>query len=293
MRWLAFLALLPSTTAKELESDGLLGLFDKVLISTARQDFSENDAAFGAALRWDAARLSKAGRLAPYLACAQYGNGLEALVKLTDRLSEGSVRRLSNSPQHGTCFVATASPEEAISFSERPESNGLSHFVLFPSVLKLSPGLLDHDTMATDDPGVLTMTHGYKMRHPNVHGVRVELSPGVLEDDISFHSFVESTFEDLMSRSLDLRSRSFWTDSGVFQGRSRSNDQGSSADMPRVAREWARAADLVHEFASTGGRAFAPSEACSWGGLGAHRSGANLMITGAKLCSLPRLVRCL
>lgn len=276
--WLLLLGGLRLTLGYPHRSVGRLELFQKVTISTAEQDFIKHDGLFAAALDWDVKRLKEAGRTSSYLACAKYVNGREAFSNLGKFLGAHSVHRLSNSPAQGTCFIASASPVEAAEISEDLALKRLNQFILWPSVLKLSPGLLDHEAEPFGSASLST-THGKRMRLSNVRGLEVELSPGFLESHPSPSSFVARLRERLTSNSLSLYDTSFWTGDKRFETR-HDHHFGSSPGVERRARDWKAAADLVHSMKSQEGHARSPGEVCSWNKLTMQQSSGSLILTG-------------
>lgn len=158
--------------------------------------------------------------LAPYLACARYKKGGEALSRLRNYLqrTDRAVRTVFQTQEHGACFLATTTPDAASVVSRDLESFGLWSFGAFPSVLKLAPGLLEHEDAheqqghseshlleagmggkrsrrenapqsqqqhsnqprKIEDLQRLTTIHGYTMRHDHVKGLNLELTPGIL-----------------------------------------------------------------------------------------------------------------
>lgn len=139
------------------------------LLTTAGEDFGGHQGAFAASIDWHERILSALDRPAPYLACTAPGNnqGLEALSFLRSVLTPGPAggRVISNSDEHGTCFLATATPQDAETVKNfqinaaKGQGGGrgspLSYWAPLPSTLKLAPGLLsyggdrgDHDSNA-------------------------------------------------------------------------------------------------------------------------------------------------
>ena len=256
---------------------------NQVLITTSREDFDGDDAAFRAATAWHGERLrAHPTRKAPHLACAEYSGGRLALTKLGELLSENALRRVSNHREHGTCFFATASLSQATTVSEDLEGYGLTSFSPVPSALKLAPGLLNHEGLVPADAAReeseqrLTTTHGSRMRFENVAGLDVALSPGVLPaHDARAGAFVSDLREALMSASLDLHTNSFWSDSAVLEDRS----VGPAAALR--GREWRRAAAVVHELSAEGGPT--PGDVCSWGDVQVHHAGNDLLLIKGKI----------
>lgn len=275
--WLALFADLLPVLGFTHRPTGNLELFKKVAISTAGEDFAEHDHLFTAALDWDSRRNGEAGRPRSYLACAEYGEGHEALSQLRVLLGEHSVHRLSNSRHQGTCFIASAMHHEAEAISEDLATTKLNQFVLWPSVLKLAPGLLDHEASPAG-PARLSSTHGYRTVLPNVRGLEVELSPGFLQNHPSSSSFSAHLSGSLLSDSLNLHTSNFWSGSVKLQGTIR--DGHSSPGVVKRARDWKMAADLAHGEKSKEGTALSPGDACSWDKLNFRRSSGSLILTG-------------
>ena len=263
------------------------------LLTTADEDFGGDHGVFAASVDWHARTLSTLDRPAPYLACTAPGDnhGLEVLSFLRGVLAPGPAggRVISNSDEHGICFLATATPQEAetvrrfqITAAKGGEGGGggggspLSYWAPLPSTLKLAPGLLsyggnrgDHGSNVTKrnevdtsrpagrrslDEGVerqqaqrqrrrrLTTIHGQSLlgsagrdtsAGSEVHGLTVELTPGVLparnrlrQHDVDagttavvwYESSVQLADhwrEAFLSESLDVYGASFWS-SGSF-----------------------------------------------------------------------------
>lgn len=209
--------------------------------------------------------------------CTKYGYGGEALFELGKFLDVNSAHRLSNSPSQGSCFILSASSTVAATISKNLDSYRLSQFVLWPSVLKLAPGLLDHEADPVG-PSRLSTTYGYRTRLSNVRGLEVELSPGILHDHTSSESFVVHLQDSLMSNLLDLRDTSFSTNSKLFHS-SYVNHRTIPATAKR-ALDWSTAADLVHDDTSKDRAARSPGNVCSWEKLLVRRSSGSLIITG-------------
>lgn len=255
-----------------------LRLFDEVLLTTAQDDFEGRDGEFLEALSWQTERLSHSGRAGPHLACAEYGEGRRALSQLGSFLSSpASVRRVSNSVAQGACFIATASPTEVAVLSESPRVYTLRVFVPLPSALKLAPGLLEYQT-ELGNAGRLTTTHGRRMRIDNVRGLSVAFSPGALPiRDSTTGPFIDALHETLMSDSIDLQAANLWSDGGMLEG---DNGHLSRRKGTMLAREWTKAADVVHKLSSAAGGP-TPGEICLWDGLVMRNTDDDvLVITG-------------
>lgn len=283
--WLGLLGALRPSSGSTHRPSRQLELIKAIAVSTAEQDFLEHDRLFAAALNWDNRKsLEEGGRTGSYLACADYGKGREALSELGNILDAQSVHRLSNSPSQGTCFLVGASTDKAATISKHLESNQLlNEFFRWPSVLKLAPGLLDHEAEPFGSARLAT-TYGHRMLRLNVLGLEVELSPGFLQGLESPSSFLRRLRRSLMSKSLNLHTASFWADSGEFD--SIKGYQHSTPGVGKRARDWIKAADMVHHVASKDGLALAPGDVCSWNNLMLHQSSGTLILTGAMSCLL-------
>ena len=165
-----------------------LSVIQGALITSAEEDFRGNEGAFASSVEWHVrTKLAVDGRShrpAAYLACtapAESHNGWAAFTSLRTILTSSSVRIASSSEEHGVCFFVTATPGqvEAVRISSglyrnATSSDGgggslLSSWLPYPSTLKLSTGLLDHEgtiagenktTMERDDSGVLAGNGG-------------------------------------------------------------------------------------------------------------------------------------
>ena len=256
-----------------------LSLLESAVRTTANQDFDGYDSAYKATTYWDQGRLrdnADHNKRAPYLACAEYGNGREAMTRLKERLSPDAVRFASHSSESGACFIATASYEEAKAISEQPEQFRLSSMGPFPSAVKLAPGLLDYND-GDDYEERLATTHGVRMSMANVVGLSIELAPGTLR----MHSaevipFISTLLNDLTSKSMDLHTGNVWSDPTMAKADHRLTQGGA-----RRAQEWTRAADVVHELSEAVGTS--PSNICSWGDIILHQASDNVLIVAGAL----------
>lgn len=282
----------------------------------------------------------------------QQGGAHGALLHLRANLpSESHARVVFNSEKNGACFVLTASPDEASAIVEEDAGGRLLAFMgPFPSILKFAPGLLEyqqrpvsiggHDDKgggvstraaavndhANEDDGRcqgsdkrhdrLTTTHGRRLRHGDVRGLSVELSPGLLPATAAasaasaafaspapaavkgtatsyFRSLVSKWLVDLMSPSLNLHTTSFWSDPGMLNG---VNGHLTRSGGELRAREWTRAADVVKNFSvvhrarageegSGGGRA-APGDVCGWDAVAIHHTGNDLLVVAGSCMHL-------
>ncbi|CAM9868950.1 unnamed protein product, partial [Ascophyllum nodosum] len=249
-----------------------LSLFEKALRTTAIHDFDGHDPAFQAAVRWDRRRLRDkfSHQRAPYLACAEYGEGREAMNRLKEFLSPEAVRPASNTAETGACFIVTASNAQATSISAHGEQFWLLSVGPVPSALKLAPGLLDHNNDGSSSERLAT-THGKGMRMANVVGLNVELAPGTLRMHApEAMSFAKSLLEDLASKSLDLQIGNVWSDPTMVGA-----DHHPSNGGAWRAREWIRAADVVEEL--TEAVDTSPSDICSWDSTAIHQASDNVL----------------
>ena len=258
-----------------------LGQVEKVLHSTAPEDFDSNDAAFRSATSWDESRLNlNPQRHSSYLACAEYGRGQEGLNQLESVIPKSGIRRISNAQDLGICYMVAANAtqsSEGMSAGGQSRGNGISTFGPIPSALKLAPGLLDYEGMLPSDSEQqrLTTIHGFRMQLDNVIGLDVSLAPGVIpaqsEDS---EAFIQNLQQDLRSGSLDLHSSNVWSDPAA----SGSKHLATNAGVLRV-REWTRAADVVHELSSEVGTS--PGDICSWNDALVLQTGDDfIIITG-------------
>lgn len=296
---LVLLVLPAVTNGASVQAVSSLRLFDQVLITTAEQEFAGHDKAFTTAINWHRERLAREGRAAPHLICAEYGKGRQSSLELERFLGNSeSFRRVSNSRAQGTCFMVTASSAQAAALSEHPTEYGLSLVGPLPSVLKIAPGLLDHEaspmppsTSGQERSARLATTHGRKMSLDNVGGLSVALSPGTLSaarrDSAKISGrLIEALHQSLMSDAVDLHAANFWSDRGMLEGHRKGSAEGALR-----AREWTRAAQVVHELCGETAvkEGPTPGDICSWDSIIFHHAGGDtLMVTG--LC-LPAAVQ--
>lgn len=255
-----------------------LGMIQETMLTTARQEF-DGEQQLTAASAWTAERLRGSEDIrAPHLACTDYGRRREALSSLQESLGPDALRPVSSTKAHGACFIATASHIEAEALlSQDKDFKVFSAFAPFPSVLKLAPGLLDHDCSSGGASGCsagrLSTTHGVSMRMDSVHGLMVELSPGTSGEPLT-----GDLIESLNAPDLDLHASSFWSDVALAGG-----EHLKSAGGELRGREWSRAADVVHELCTSGETS--PSDICSWGDLEVHAAGDVLLVSGEQRLS--------
>ncbi|CAB1107200.1 unnamed protein product [Ectocarpus sp. CCAP 1310/34] len=260
-----------------------LELVENGLATTAKDDFNGHARAFEAAATWNGERLrrSQDGTRAPHLCCAEYGHGRETFSRLKQFLSPDAVRVVSHSEDHGACFLATASHAQASAIMEDQEQFGLESFSPFPSALKLAPGLVDHSESreVEGEPSSgqdrLGARHGGTMRMSNVEGLNVKLTPDTLPArSAGAESFIIDLLGDLMSASVDLHSTNFWSDPVMAGGEHLSSHGGAVR-----ARDWSKAASVVHELSEAAGTS--PGDICSWDEVALIQAGDDsLLVTG-------------
>lgn len=271
-----------------------LAVVEEVLVTTAKEDFGGREAAYQSAVKWQNRLLSQqtgqGQQPAPYLACFEYGDAREAMDSLERLLPEAaSIRRASLREQHGACFLVTLeSPAVAAALAGRLHQD-LRQFDPFPSALKLAPGLLNHNnglTFGGDDPDALqdrlSTKHGARMRGDSVAGIVLELSPGVLPaHDPRAGSFISDLKAGLLvSTSMDLQGNNFWSDPTMLLD-GENGHQAHPAGALR-AREWGRAAGVLHALSADGGTT--PGDVCSWGGIQMHHSWDDVLhVTGTNV----------
>lgn len=293
-RWLIPLAILTSlpslATASSLFSSGpakqpatthpTLDLIEATVVTTASQDFSSDHHAFVIASIWQSQRLSDTDQPGPYLACGSYTRGSEARSKLEGAFSSLSVRTVSHTEAHGVCFVVTASPADAEVLLRDPSTFGLHSAVPFLSTMKLAPGLLNIPVYEvlddSNESAVLQITHGENMKLGSVRGLNIGLSPGVALSERDARTLADGWRTELMSESLDLWYTSIWSDPDMLDG------EGGHLARPGGklrAREWSRAAELLHGLAALHGTSV--GEVCAWDRLIMRPMGESVVtITG-------------
>ena len=244
----------------------------KITVSSASTDFAAGfSAGYEVASKWYGERLRRdipGESKAPYLVCAEYSDGREALNALETNFGGSALHRVSNSETDGSCFIVTVSPSAATDMISAPETFSLlSAGPILPS-LKLASGLVDHGSDVSDSSGRLRSTYGERVSPDNVRGLSVRLSPGILPLKIgeSFAGdFIHGWRESLMQTG-SVRSMSFWSDPDVDR---------SVLDKTRV-REWSRAATVVDDLASKHSRSV--GEICKLDNLRMHHVGDDLLL---------------
>lgn len=282
-----WLVVLPHGTGFYYGERSRLAMMNEIYSSTATEDFDGYSAAFDDAIAWHGERLHRSGSSGAHVACAEYGDGLQARLSLEDFLPPASTRLLSNHKEHGACFIVTASSTQATILGEHPPAYALSLFFPLPSVLKLAPGLLDHDPSNAGESGRLRTTYGNRVKVTNnVQGLSLSLSPGVLAADrVSKEDFRTTLRRSLMSSSVDLHAANFWSDPTMLSIHKTRPEGALRAD------EWTRAADVVHRLSFTEGRS--PGEICSWHSLAFHHnSDDHFMLTGNERRQSPTYTEC-
>ena len=133
-------------------------------------------------IRWFSERLRRdaADSSAPYVVCAEYSEGREALDSLETNFNTSVLHRVSNSEMSGSCFIMTASPSAAADMLSAPAIFSLLSAVPFLPSLKLASGMLDHESDVSDRSGRLRSTYGKRVSPGDVRGLSARLSPGIL-----------------------------------------------------------------------------------------------------------------
>ena len=245
----------------------------QITVSSASSDFAaDNSAGYKAASRWYGERLRRDAATesrAPYIVCAEYIDGREALNSLETNFGKSTIHRVSNSESDGSCFIVTASASAAAHMLSGPETFSLLSAGPFLPSLKLAQGLLDHGSYIGDRSGRLRSTYGARVSlDSGVRGFSVRLSPGILplaagRSDTG--NFVRSWHEDLMQK-MSVKDASFWSDPDADR---------STLDETRVW-EWSRAATVVDDLASEHGRPV--GEICKLGRLSVHHVGDDVLL---------------
>ena len=245
----------------------------KITSSSASTDFAAgNSAGYNEASKWYGERLRRdaAGdSRAPYIACAEYSNGRQALNSLETNFGKSAIHRVSNSVTDGSCFIVTASSSAATDFLSAPDTFSLLSAGPFLPSVKLASGLLDHGPDVADRAGRLRSTYGAHVSPDSgVRGFSVRLSPGILPlaaGESVAGGFVRSWHDDLM-QTVSVKGTSFWSDPDADR---------SALDETRV-REWSRAARVVDDLASKHGRPV--GEICKLGRLTVHHVGDDVLL---------------
>ena len=248
----------------------------KITASSASTDFAANNSAgYIVAYQWYRERLrhdTGGGCRAPYIGCAEYSDGREALHSLETNFGKSAIHRVSNSEKDGSCFILTASPSAATDMLSTPETFGLISAGPFLPSMKLASGLLDHGPDVSDRPDRLRSTYGEHVSSENVRGLSVRLSPGILplnEGGSFAGEFIRGWHNDLI-QTVSVRSMSVWSDPGVDR---------SALDGTRV-REWSRAAAVVDDLAWKHRRPV--GEICRLQSVRMHHVGDDLLLLEGK-----------
>lgn len=261
-----------------------LSLVKDVLTSTANNDFVNNHSAYLAASDWHIRKLSRCSddAKAPYLVCADYRDGRQALTALRQQWSRSAVQPVANSNAHGSCFLLTVRPSEASTLLSSPSTFYLTNAGPVIPTVKLASGLLDYgpsvDPVSDQNDGStpLRVTYGEQMKLGGVRGLTVRLSPGVLPiGDSSAKVFLRDWRTGLMSDETDVHAASFWSDPDAPHDIDGHHVAGHAAGMTRV-REWNKAAAVIHDLAAEQGRS--PGETCQWQRLKVHQVDHDLLL---------------
>ena len=277
-----------------------LSFVEKTLITTAKDEFAGSEDAYESAVAWHREKLEAAAPRSsndtapcPFMACGPYSNARETMSSLQEAFSPRFIRRLHLGQEHGACLMLTmTSMEAAAAVSEDLPGYGLLTFAPFPSVLKLAPGLLESgsgsEPAIEDDHGTsrLATTHGKGMREGDVLGLNVQLSPGVLPaHHEAAEAFIAELLRGLMAESLDLHESNFWSASDntmltgdVDEARPARSTTRTSSGLR--AREWHRAAEVVHGLSGKKGGG-AVGVVCGWEHVSVHHAGDDILfLTG-------------
>ena len=186
-------------------------------VLAAPRDFGGDNDAFVKASDWFMDKLlsESPDSLAPYLVCAEWGHGREALGFLQETFSPTSIHPVCHSQDHGSCFMVSASPA-TLTFDVIDEAGVITAVPLHPS-LKLSPDLLDHklgeNGYEHHDPYTsLHTTSGKSMVQENTRGLTIRLTPGALpmHPDYSMENgMIGYLQEDLMSTDFDMNANNY------------------------------------------------------------------------------------
>lgn len=258
-----------------------LDVIKNIIISTAATDFASNTKAYEAASSWNRDRLSSMpDRRAPYVACANYKQGRGARSRLEDAISFASVEPLSHTKAHGACFVVTALPSEASAIMNDPVKFSLVSMGPFFSNLKIAPGLLSHAPRSVKKakhfPTRLRTTYGPAIIDGQVHGLLLQLTPGVLESSSEgAATMFEKWRADFTSGSGDMWKTTFWSDPDVRQAEN-GRHPADHEEGTKLVHEWTQAASLVHEVAAAHG--WSTGEVCGWDRVTLHLSDNELVV---------------
>lgn len=254
-----------------------LSKVQQILVSSVSADFADDSAAYTAASNWYGERLvddaGGHGFKAPYIGCAEYGEGRHALASLENTFGKSAIHRVSNSKAGGSCFIMTASPAVAAPMLAAPETFGLLDAGTFLPSMKLATGLLDHGQNPSIHSGRLQSTYGKSMTPDNkIRGLSVRLSPGTLPvaDPSRAVDFISDWHAYLMSDNVGMQATNFWSDPDADR---------SSQDKTRV-REWSRAAAVVEGLASKHRRPV--GEICNLGEIRMRHVGDDLLLVEGK-----------
>lgn len=255
-----------------------LALVEELLFTTARDDFEGSDEDYLSAVKWSQRKLDSRDYRSPHIACFAYQSAAESFALLNSEFPSESVQRVSLRTAHGPCFLITVPNSVVAATSEG--LHGLKYFGPLPSALKFAPGLIEHNSTKHVNSVGLATTHGEKMRSHNVVGLNVHLSPGC----ISSHnkgmadSFSHDLLMGLSSSSIDLHGINFWSDTAESASQ-REHHSCREASALR-AREWTRAADLIHGLSGRRDGRITAAAICGWGSVAMHYTGNGYLVTG-------------
>lgn len=246
-----------------------LDLVESVMLTSLSRDFAGHHGAFVAAHHWQRQRLLDKDQPSPYLGCVDYGGAQDARKHLEHYLSTPDIYSVSNTQDHGACFIVTALPTEAEMILNDPSAFGLRSAGPFLTTLKFTPGLLDEGAsqeanVSKNSPSELRTTHGRKMKIPGIRGLTVRLSPGVMKArDASTTVLIKDWHSSLLSTSsIDMRLSNFWSDANMLEGE---DGHMSHPGGKLLAQEWTRAADVVRDMTRMDNTSV--GEVCGWSGV--------------------------
>lgn len=272
----------------------------EAIISTP-WSFGGNQDVFTQASDWFADRLLDRGgdaKLAPYLACAKWGRGREAILAVKQvSTSPSTIHPISHTEAHGSCFIASLNPSIIEEGSLLQIPGVVSLWPFLPS-LKLAPSLLDHGLGGVPEKGGTTVDElnlnfhdfaaplltvgGAAINIKNARGLSVRLAPGMLPimtDVMTVSDYIREVRAGFMSESVNLEEMNYWSDPDVthIDGR-----------YAYLSREWRRAASFVHGLSSVNG--VTPGDVCGLGKVSMHHIDDDLLaVEGMYVCMYARL----
>lgn len=256
-----------------------LDLVKNTIKTVASRDFPDHPEAFVAAHNWQRRRLLQQNTPAPYFACSEYGKGHDAAVQLKRTFSAPGVSTITNTKEHGACFIVTAVPGEAEALIDDPSAFGLSSVGPFLSMLKLAPGLLDHSPEEwvedSASSALLATSYGDKIKPASMMGLSVRLSPGVMKArEPSVEAFIDEWRNGLGGGSLgSMRHENFWTHPDLLEG---ADGHLAGPRGALLAREWSGAAEVLQRIAEAQNRSV--GEACEWRRAHVHPAEDDLVL---------------